>query len=208
MMGILMSQEKTDMPGEQQTETVFDTADTGERPQDTDASDVSTEDVQDDPAALQAALQQAREQVEQHREQALRAAAESQNIRKRAQRDVEAARKFALEKFATELLAVRDSLELGLAAGDNEQTDAAKLVEGMQLTERMLANAMDKFGVERVNPLGEAFNPELHEAVSMQETDSQAANTVVTVMQNGYTLNGRVLRAAMVVVAKAPSGDA
>jgi len=217
MMGILMSQEKTDLPSGEHSETVFDTAEAAHRPQDANAEAPNAEDAEDaatdvadsdDPVALQEALQQAQEQVRQYHDQALRAAAETQNIRKRAQRDVESARKFALEKFTTELLGVRDSLELGLAAGDNEQADAAKLIEGMQLTARMLANTMEKFGVEQVDPQGETFNPELHEAVSMQETDAQAANTVVSVMQKGYTLNGRVLRAAMVVVAKAPSGGA
>lgn len=216
-----MSQEKTDLPGDEQPQAVFDTPEAAGRPQQTASDAATAADVEpdedearqattdapgnDDPAALREALQQVSADAERYRDQALRAVAETENIRKRAQRDVAAARKFALEKFASELLGVRDSLELGLAASEGEQTDAAQLAEGMKLTGRMLANAMEKFGIEVVNPQGEEFNPELHEAVSMQETDAQAANSVVSVMQKGYTLNGRVLRAAMVIVAKAPS---
>ncbi|HLQ85658.1 MAG TPA: nucleotide exchange factor GrpE [Salinisphaeraceae bacterium] len=178
-------------------------AQAGEPPQNEDEAAASAKD--DEIATLREALQQAQQEAEANRDQALRAAAEADNIRKRAQRETEAARKFALEKFATELLAVRDSLEMGLAASEQEQADPAKLAEGMELTNRMLATAMEKFGIEVVDPQGEVFNPELHEAVSTHETEAQAANTVVSVMQKGYTLNGRVLRAAMVVVAKAPA---
>ena len=125
-----------------------------------------------------------------------------ENIRKRSQRDVEAAKKFAIEKFATELLGVRDSLELGLKAAEDNAGDFDKLKEGMDMTHRMLASSMEKVGIEAINPEGETFNPEFHEAVSTQPTDELPANSVAAVMQKGYTLNGRVLRAAMVTVAK------
>ncbi|MDN5782187.1 MAG: nucleotide exchange factor GrpE, partial [Luteimonas sp.] len=163
---------------------------------------------QDQMEALREALVQKSEEAERFRDQALRAAADADNARKRAQREVDAARKFALEKFCRELLAVRDSLDMGLKAGAEDSADLGTVVEGMELTGRMLATAMEKFGVEVVNPQGEAFDPELHEAVSVQETDAQPPNSVVTVIQKGYTLNGRVLRAAMVVVAQAPNGKA
>lgn len=163
---------------------------------------------QDDVETLRQALLQTTAEAERLKDQALRATAEADNTRKRAQRDVEAARKFALEKFARELLGVRDSLDMGLQAAAEDNADLAGVIEGMELTGRMLATAMEKFGVEVVNPQGDAFDPELHEAVSMQETDAQAPNSVVSVIQKGYTLNGRVLRAAMVVVAQAPSGKA
>lgn len=151
---------------------------------------------------LQAALDQSQAEVAQYRDQAVRAIADAENARKRAQRDVESARKFALEKFATELLGVRDSLELGLQAADNNAGDFDKLKEGMDMTFRMLASSMEKAGIEAVNPEGEPFNPEYHEAVSTQPSDELPANSVASVMQKGYTLNGRVLRAAMVTVAK------
>lgn len=155
---------------------------------------------------LQAELEQARAEAEQYRDQAVRAHAEMENVRKRAQRDVESARKFAIEKFAGDLLGVRDSLELGLKAAEEHSGDFEKLKEGMEMTERMLASSMEKAGIEAINPEGETFNPELHEAVSTQPSDELKPNTVARVMQKGYTLNGRVLRAAMVVVAK-PSGE-
>ena len=157
--------------------------------------------------ALAAQLEEARAEAEQYRDQALRARAEADNARKRAERDVEAARKFALEKFATELLGVRDSLELGLQAAEQESGSLEKLQEGMALTSRMLNQAMEKFGIEPMDPQGETFDPSYHEAVSTQESAEHDANTVVSVMQKGYLLNGRVLRPAMVVVSKPPSGQ-
>lgn len=148
------------------------------------------------------------QQVEDYKDQVLRAHAELENVRRRAQRDVEAARKFALEKFAADLLGVRDSLELGLAAANEEKGTLAALQEGTELTLRMLVSSMEKFGVEVIPAEGEAFNPDLHEAMTMQESDKHKPNSVVSVLQKGYQLNGRVLRPAMVVVSKAPSaGD-
>ncbi len=155
-----------------------------------------------DVETLAAELEAARADAEKYRDQAVRAAAEMENIRKRSQRDVEAAKKFAIEKFATELLGVRDSLELGLKAAEDNAGDFDKLKEGMDMTQRMLASSMEKVGIEAINPEGETFDPEFHEAVSTQPTDELPANSVAAVMQKGYTLNGRVLRAAMVTVAK------
>lgn len=157
-------------------------------------------ETQDD---LDTQLENARAEAESYRDQALRAHAEAENVRKRAERDVEAARKFALERFATELLGVRDSLELGLQAA-REDAGADKLKEGMELTARMLAQAMEKFGVEVIDPRGEAFDPSYHEAMSVQESGEHEPNTVLSVMQKGYLLNGRVLRPAMVLVSKRP----
>jgi len=157
-----------------------------------------------DVAELESALEAARNEAEEYREQALRARAEMENVRKRAERDVESARKYALEKFATELLGVRDSLEMGLQAAEEQSGDFDKLKEGIELTGRMLASAMEKFGIEPVNPQEEAFDPTYHEAMSAQETDEYPPNTVVNVVQKGYLLNGRVLRPAMVVVSKKP----
>jgi molecular chaperone GrpE len=147
-------------------------------------------------------LEQAEAEAVKFRDQALRAQAELENVRKRSQREIESTRKFAIEKFATELLGVSDSMELGLQAAEANQGDFDKLKEGMEMTHRMLGSTMEKLGIEMINPEGETFNPEYHEAVSTQPTDELAPNTVASVMQKGYLLNGRVLRAAMVTVAK------
>lgn len=149
--------------------------------------------------------QELAQQVEEYKDQALRAHAELENVRRRAQRDVEAARKFALEKFAADLLGVRDSLEMGLQAAQEEKATFKALQDGTELTLRMLATSMEKFGVEAIPAEGEKFNPDLHEAMTMQESDQHPPNSVVSVLQKGYQLNGRVLRPAMVVVSKAPS---
>lgn len=129
----------------------------------------------------------------------LRAAAELENVRKRASKDVEGARKFALERFGKQLLVVKDSLELGLATAD--KADVASLLEGSTATLKLLANTLQQFGIEEVDPMGEPFDPELHEAISMQPNDDVEPGTVVTVVQKGYSLNGRLLRPAMVIVA-------
>ncbi|MGF1546194.1 MAG: nucleotide exchange factor GrpE [Thiotrichales bacterium] len=137
-------------------------------------------------------------------ERILRQQAEMDNLRKRAERDVESARKHALERFAGDLLAVCDSLELGLAATQAEHaTD--KLREGMELTLKMLVDALERHGVRQIDPQGERFNPELHQAMTMQERSDCDANTVIAVMQKGYQLNDRLLRPAMVIVAKQPA---
>jgi molecular chaperone GrpE len=149
----------------------------------------------------------ARAEAEDYRDKLLRAHAELENVRKRAERDVEAARKYALEKFATELLGVRDSLELGLRAAEEESGGPDKLKEGMDLTARMLAQAMEKFGIETLDPEGEAFDPSYHQAMSTRESAEHEPNTVLAVMQKGYLLNGRVLRPAMVVVSRRPEAD-
>lgn len=129
----------------------------------------------------------------------LRAAAELENVRKRAARDVENARKFALERFAREILAVKDSLEMGLAAA--EKASVESLLEGSAATLQILSNTLQQFGILEVNPEGEPFDPEFHEAISMQPSSDVEPGSVVTVVQKGYSLNGRLLRPAMVIVA-------
>ncbi len=146
-------------------------------------------------------LEDARAKADEHYTQLLRLQAELENVRKRTARDLENAHKFALEKFMAELLPVRDSLELGLAAaGDGDRVDPAKLKEGVELTLKMFADAMAKFGAQPVDPQGQRFNPELHQAMSMQEAPNSAPNTVLTVVQKGYQLNERLLRPALVIV--------
>jgi len=131
----------------------------------------------------------------------LRAAAELENVRKRAARDIDNARKFALDRFAGELLAVVDGLEMGLS---HENADAEQLRSGSEATLKLLATTMERFGVAQLDPLGEPFDPELHEAMTMQPSAEVEPGTVVTVYQKGYTLNGRLLRPARVVVAQEP----
>ncbi len=153
--------------------------------------------------ALRAALEAEKARADENWDRYLRAAAEMENVRKRAERDVENVRRFALERFATELLAVKDSLELGLAAGEGS-ADAESLLEGTRSTLRQLTGVLERFGVTEVNPEGEPFDPELHEAMSTQPSGDVEPNTVLIVYQKGYTLNGRLLRPARVVVAAAP----
>lgn len=133
----------------------------------------------------------------------LRAQAEIQNIRRRAEQDVEKAHKFALEKFSKELLTVVDNLERGLNALDTAVTDekTQALVDGVEMTHKEFISTLAKFGVEAVGVVGEAFNPELHQAISMQPAEGIEANHISVVLQKGYTLQGRVLRPAMVMVA-------
>lgn len=163
-----------------------------------DAPPVSHEEFE----AVQRELDQALAKADEHWKLYLGAHAEMENLRKRAERDVQNAHKFALERFFGELLPARDSLELGLAA-TSDVVDVAKLREGVELTLRQLAAAMEKFGARELNPLGARFNPNEHEAMAMLPTDQAEPNTVVQVLQKGYLLNERLLRPAKVVVAQA-----
>ncbi|MCP1440010.1 molecular chaperone GrpE [Erwinia persicina] len=151
-------------------------------------------------AELEAQLAQAQGGV---REAQLRAQAEIENIRRRTELDVEKAHKFALEKFANELLPVIDSLERALELADKENSELTAMIEGIDLTLKSLLGAVRKFGVEVVGDVNVPFNPEIHQAMSMIESEDVAPNHVLMVMQRGYTLNGRLLRPAMVAVAKA-----
>ncbi|WP_289102844.1 nucleotide exchange factor GrpE [uncultured Marinobacter sp.] len=146
--------------------------------------------------------------LQEYQEQALRAQAEMQNVRRRAEIDVEKAHKFALEKFVKELLPVADSLEKAVESTEGHE-DAGELVasirEGVEMTLSLFMNSLKKFNVEQVNPVGEPFDPQQHEAMSMVPAPDAEPNSVVAVVQKGYLLNGRVVRPAMVVVAKAES---
>lgn len=153
---------------------------------------------------LHALLEDARTKADEHWNQCLRLQAEIDNLHKRSKRDLENAHKYALEKFAADLLPVRDSLEMGIAAAaQGQNVDPAKLIEGSELTLKILGNVMEKFGVTEVNPQGERFNPQFHEAMSIQPRADVEPNTVVTVVQKGYLLNDRLIRPAMVIVSKA-----
>ena len=141
------------------------------------------------------------------KDQALRAAAEAENVRRRAARDVENAHKFALEKFVGSLLPVLDSLDKAVEsstahAEDDEQGALGAVAEGVELSRKLMLDTLEKFGVERIDPLGEPFDPQHHEAMSMVEAPDAEPNSVIQVLAPGYTLNGRLVRAAMVMVAK------
>ena len=143
-------------------------------------------------------LKAAELQAAEHHDAWLRAKAETENMRRRAVEDVDKARKFAVESFAGELLAVKDSLEAALAA---ESPSVENLRDGVELTLKQLTAAFGKFNLVDIDPLGEKFDPHLHQAIQVVESD-QPANTVVTVLQKGYRLNERTLRPALVMVAK------
>jgi molecular chaperone GrpE len=149
-------------------------------------------------------LEQANDKAQEHLDKLMRVMAEMDNLRKRHERDLESAHKFALERFANELLQVRDSLELGHQAAQDEQVGVQTLREGTELTLKLLGDVMQKFGVEQVDPSGLPFNPEQHQAMSMMPSPEHEPNTVVQVVQKGYLLNGRLLRPAMVIVSSAP----
>ncbi len=137
------------------------------------------------------------------KDQTLRSQAEIQNIQRRCERDVSQAHKFALEKFAGELLAVIDNLERALAASNPDDEATRSLRDGIVLTHKLFADALRKFQVEAIDPVGEPFNPEVHQAVSTQPSNQSEPNTVLNVYQKGYLLNGRLLRPAIVVVSSA-----
>ena len=166
-------------------------------------AEISTDGVSEH-AELTALLEDARGKADEHWDQVVRMQAEMDNLRKRSERDLANAHKFALERFANELLPVRDSLEMGLAAFDGGGADPDKLREGVALTLQMLTNAMEKVAIKEVNPQDERFDPDFHQAMSMQERDDVEPNTIVTVVQKGYILNERLIRPAMVIVSKLP----
>ncbi len=176
-----------------------------ERPEEAVGEEVEqaqAEETEESPAEEldpEAALAEAQAKADENWDRYLRAAAELDNVRKRAARDVENARKYALERFGKELLGVRDTLEIGLAAAENATVDS--LIEGKNAILKLLTTTMQQFGIEEVDPAGEPFDPELHEAISVQPSDDVEPGSVVTVVQKGYTLNGRLLRPAMVIVA-------
>jgi len=162
-----------------------------------------SEIAEDSAEDLTVLLEQARAKADDHFEQMMRAHAELENLKRRHSRDLENAHKFALDKFVAELLGVWDSLELGHTAAQDDGADVQKLREGTELTLKMLNDAMGKFGVKQIDPIDQPFDPELHQAMSMQPRADVPPNTVVAVVQKGYTLNGRLVRPAMVMVSQA-----
>ncbi|HEY9030794.1 MAG TPA: nucleotide exchange factor GrpE [Kangiella sp.] len=152
-------------------------------------------------AELEAELEAARQEAAENKDLALRTKAEADNTRRRAENEVINARKYAIEKFAVELLAVVDSIEQGLLL-KAESEESKAIQDGMELTLKMTLSTLEKFGVEQLNPLEEVFDPQLHEAMTMVPSPEHESNTVIDVFQKGYTLNGRLIRPARVVVAQ------
>lgn len=181
------------------TDLPLEDAGTAEAIADSNAADVDSSAGSDGTTSLEESLRQAELKAAEHHDAWLRAKAETENVRRRAQEDVAKAAKFAIERFARELLAVKDSLELALAS---EAMTVDSLRSGTELTLKQLGAAFEKSALSEINPLGEKFDPHRHQAISVVESP-QEPNTVVSVLQKGYLLADRVLRPAMVVVAKA-----
>ena len=188
-----------------------------EKPEDSQAAEQDTTqetneeqgaelDTQDDPeegSESEQALEAALEQAQNAKDDLLRVQAEMQNLRRRTEQDIEKAHKYGQEKLSIELLAVMDNLERAQEAASNSEDEAIKAIrEGVDLTVKGFADCFKKFNIETVDPLGEPFDPQLHQAMSMQEKTESEPNTVIAVMQKGYTLHGRVIRPAMVMVSK------
>lgn len=153
--------------------------------------------------ALKAEIEALQQELAETKEQALRTVADAQNVKRRAEKDAENARKYALEKFAGELLVVADNMERAIDSADAEVEGLKPLLEGVELTQKSLLAVFEKFNIEQLSPEGEPFDPQLHQAMSMVPNPDVEPNTVIAVMQKGYNLNGRLVRPAMVMVSKA-----
>jgi molecular chaperone GrpE len=171
---------------------------------DAEALDISEE--QQRIVELERALAKAEATIFEQKDGVLRAKADMENARRRAEGEVVKARKFALEKFAGDLLPVADNLERALQLADTENESLKPMIEGVDITLKSFLGTIEKNGLKVIDPQGEKFNPELHQAMSMQENAELPANTVMAVMQTGYEINGRLLRPAMVMVSRAPDG--
>ncbi|GAL36123.1 MULTISPECIES: nucleotide exchange factor GrpE [Vibrio] len=170
---------------------------------DVEWNEESEQDIQEAKIAqLEAALLSSEAKVKEQQDSVLRAKADVENMRRRTEQEIDKARKYALNKFAEELLPVIDNLERAIAAADAENEAVKPIVEGVEMTHKTFVDVVAKFGLKEINPEGEAFNPEQHQAMSIQESADHEPNTVMFVMQKGYELNGRVIRPAMVMVSK------
>ena len=164
---------------------------------------LDTEDASEEGSKSEQALETALEQVQNAKDDLLRVQAEMQNLRRRTEQDIEKAHKYGQEKLSIELLAVMDNLERSQEAASDSEDEAVKAIRaGVDLTVKGFVDCFKKFNIETIDPLGEPFDPQLHQAMSMQENTESEPNTVIAVMQKGYTLHGRVIRPAMVMVSK------
>lgn len=175
-----------------------------------ESAESAEQQVGDEQSQLREALQklaQAETLIMHQKDEVLRVQAEMQNLRRRTEQDVEKAHKYGQERFSIELLAVMDNLERALQVTMDREDEAVKaLLQGVELTLKSFVDCFRKFGIEQIDPLGEPFDPQLHQAMAMQDNPDVEPNTVTAVMQKGYTLHGRVIRPAMVMVSKAPVG--
>ncbi|MFK8050976.1 MAG: nucleotide exchange factor GrpE [Halioglobus sp.] len=174
----------------------------GETPADLEAAEAAEPESE---PTLEELVSQLQEDVLAARDSALRAQADAQNVKRRSEQEVEKARKFALERFSGDLLPVVDNLERSLEAASGGDDLSKSISEGVELTLKSLNDVLKKYNIEAVDPEGEPFDPQLHQAMTMLENPDMEPNTVMGVMQKGYTLNGRLLRPAMVMVSKAPA---
>lgn len=164
-----------------------------------EALEEAQEAVTEDIAAL---LAESRIEADKHKDMALRIQADMENLRRRTRIDIESAHKYALDKFVNALIPAMDSMEMGMEASSKEEASIESIREGIEMTFKQLLDVLGQFNVERVDPKGEKFNPELHEALTMIPSPDHESNTVVDVIQKGYTLNERLVRAARVIVAQ------
>jgi molecular chaperone GrpE len=178
----------------------IDKKDLEENIEETVGAETETESTSE--AVAEESVEALQAKVDEHWNELLRTKAEMENLRRRHTRDLENAHKHALDKFIAELLPIADSMELGLKAAEGEQATMDAVKEGLEMTIKMFMGSIGKFGLEQVDPEGQAFDPELHQAMSMQPVEGVEPNQVVTVVQKGYQFNGRLLRPAMVVVSQ------
>ncbi|MFT6219266.1 MAG: molecular chaperone GrpE [Cycloclasticus pugetii] len=196
------SEEQTDQENIEQPAVETEESIVGEIVEDALKDEAEGETAASEEVDLQAALDAATTRADENWEKLLLAKAEVENIRRRTQKDIEKAHRFSVEKFAKEMLPVVDSLEMGLASVDAAEGDVVAIKEGMELTHKQLLASLEKSGVKQINPEGEGFNPDLHQAISMVPSPDHEPNTVIQVFQKGYTLNERLLRPAMVIVSQ------
>ncbi len=195
------------MSTENQPEIDIEKQDVDQSEQDTETTqEINQESIETQVEALQAALLEAEAKVDAQKDSVIRAKAEADNARKRSIQEVDKARKFALEKFAGELLPVLDNLERALQVPNADDEAVKPLIAGVEMTMKLFLSTIEKFDLNVVDPQGQSFNPDLHQAMAMQPAEGVAPNTVISVMQKGYTLNGRLLRPALVMVSKAADG--
>ena len=194
-----MSPQKDNLETEQEHELATEA---GEQAHLEDVLPEPAEPVDDDNESLEEQLQQAQATIKDYWDQVVRMRAEVENNRKRAERDVENAHKYALKNFVDSLLPVIDSMEMGHTAANAENATLESIREGSELTMTMFVQVLERSGLQQINPLGEKFDPEKHQAISMVEVPDATSNSVIEVMQKGFALNDRLIRPAMVIVAK------
>jgi molecular chaperone GrpE len=195
------------MSTENQPEIDIENQDVDQSEQDTDTTqEIDQESTESQIEGLQAALLEAEAKIDAQKDSVIRAKAEADNARKRSIQEVDKARKFALEKFAAELLPILDNLERALQVPNADDEAVKPLIAGVEMTMKLFISTIEKFDLNVVDPQGQSFNPDLHQAMAMQPAEDVAPNTVISVMQKGYTLNGRLLRPALVMVSKAADG--